>query len=249
MTVAVSEAGGVPVVKHARPESLNALNVPMLDALIGALRDVRDEPAFVVTGEGRAFCVGEDLKETLAPRSGDVDELRESFERLQEITRLLVGGRGVAIAAVNGYAIGGGAELALACDLVYLDVHARLRFPEVALGHAVTGGISARLPMLVGLLKSKELLLTSRWIESDEACSLGVANEVVEDAVGRALEVATALRSASPRSLAATKRGLELASLAALESALAFEVEAATHCFAASQAADSIESFRRGERR
>ncbi len=249
MSVVVSERDGVPVVALDRPHALNALNVETLVALVDALGELQDEPAFVLTGEGRAFCVGEDLRQTLAPQTGEAAELRRSFELLQTITRRLVGARGIAVAAVNGFAIGGGAELALACDLVFASRGARFRFPEVALGHAVTGGISARLPMLVGLLKAKELLLTSRWIEAEEAAQLGLANEVVDDALALALAVAGELRAAPPRSLAATKRGLELATGQALEQALAYEVEAATYCFAAAEAGESIASFRSGERR
>jgi 2-(1,2-epoxy-1,2-dihydrophenyl)acetyl-CoA isomerase len=248
MSVVVVERDDVPVLTLNRPASLNALNVEMLGALVDALREVRDEPAFVLRGAGRAFCVGEDLNETLAPRTGHTDELRSSLELLQEITRLIVGARAVAVAAVTGYAIGGGAELALACDLVYAAPQTRLRFPEVSLGHAVTGGISARLPLLVGLLKAKELLLTSRWIAAPEAAALGLVNEVADDPTERALEVARELRSSPTRSVAATKRALELGAAAALEQALHYEVEAATHCFAAAEATESIESFRRGER-
>jgi enoyl-CoA hydratase/carnithine racemase len=247
-TTVIVERDDVPVVRLNRPEALNALNVDALHGLVGALRDVRDEPAYVVTGAGRAFCVGEDLKQTLAPQSGSADELRESFELLQEITRLLVGGRGVAVAAVHGYAIGGGAELALACDLVYTAPGTRLRFPEVSLGHAVTGGISARLIQLVGLLKAKELLLTSRWIDAAEAHQLGLANAVVTDPLAEALDVARGLRAFPARSVAATKRGLELGGAGALEAALAYEVDAATYCFSAAEADASIEAFRRGTR-
>jgi enoyl-CoA hydratase/carnithine racemase len=248
MSVVVIEHGDVPSLVLNRPESLNALNVELLEGLVAALRELQHEPAFVVRGEGRAFCVGEDLKETLAPRTGSAAELRESFELLQETTRLLVRARGVAIAAVSGYAIGGGAELALACDLVYADPQAGLRFPEVALGHAVTGGISARLPAIVGLLKAKELLLTSRWIPAQEAVTLGLVNALADDPRAHALSVARAIAASPRRSLTATKRALELGAAASLEQSLAFEVDAATYCFAAAEADESIDAFRRGER-
>ncbi len=209
-----------------------------------ALRGIGDARAVVLTGNGRAFCVGEDLKQTLAPQTGSAAELRGSFLLLQEITRLLTGSDAVVIAAVHGYAIGGGAELALAADLVIGGPQARLRFPEVSLGHAVTGGISARLPQLVGLLKAKELLLTSRWIEAEEALALGLLNEIAEDAKARAHELALELSRFPARSLAATKRSLEVAGVPNQEAALAAEVDAASWCFSAAEADASIKAFR-----
>jgi enoyl-CoA hydratase/carnithine racemase len=248
MTVLVRERhGAAAVLRLNRPQALNALDVPLLRALVDAVDACRDEPAIVLEGEGRAFCVGEDLKATLAPRTGGADELRGSLELLQELTRRLTLGPPV-VAAVHGYAIGGGAELALAADLVVAGPDARLRFPEVTLGHAVTGGISARLPALVGLLRAKELLLTGRWVEADEAVALGLANELAEDARQRARDLAAELAALPRRSVRATKRALELGALPLQEQALALEVDAAAHCFEAAEAAASVDRFRRGER-
>lgn len=140
--------------------------------------------------------------------------------------------------------MGGGAELALATDLVIAGQQARFRFPEVTLGHAVTGGITARLPAIVGLLTAKELLLTGRWVAADEAARLGLVNEVVPEPGQRARELAEELAGYPARSVAATKRALEVAALPNQESALQHEIEAASWCFAAPDAAASIEAFR-----
>lgn len=236
--------GDLTVVTLNRPDSLNALNVALLEQLAAALRDCRSARCVVLEGAGRAFCVGEDLKETLAPRSGGPDELRASFELLQEITRTITGMAAPVVAAVHGYAIGGGAELALAADLVVGGPQARFRFPEVSLGHAVTGGISVRLPAVVGLLRAKEYLLTSRWIEADEAARVGLLNELADDPKQRARVLARQLASHSPRSVASTKRGLELAAVPHQEAVLTREVDAASFCFAADEAAGSIDAFR-----
>jgi 2-(1,2-epoxy-1,2-dihydrophenyl)acetyl-CoA isomerase len=234
---------GVVTLTLNRPASLNALNVPMLEALVAGLRDVHGAAAVVIRGAGRAFCVGEDLKETLAPKTGDAQELRESFEMLQDVTRLMTANPAPIIAAVSGYAVGGGAEIALAADLVVFDTDARLRFPEVPIGHAHTGGISVRLPAMVGLLKAKELLLTGRWVDSAEAVSIGLANEVTQDPYERALAWATSLAQQPRRSMAATKRAVELTTFGQQETALRLEVEAALYCFASADAESTFEQF------
>lgn len=246
--VEVERRGEVAVVRLNRPDALNALNVELLNGLVDALREVRSAAAIVLEGAGRAFCAGEDLKETLAPRTHSAPELRESFALIQETTRLLAGAEGPSVAVVHGYAIGGGAELALAADLVVAGPNARFRFPEVSLGHAVTGGITARLPLVVGLLRAKELLLTSRWVEAPEAASIGLVNELAEDAHVRGHELAQGLAAHPRRSVTATRRGVELAAMAQLETALAWEVDAATWCFAAAEADESSEAFRRRSR-
>ena len=243
-TVSIDRAGAVAVVRLERPHRLNAINVELLEELVAALRTVAGERVVVLEGAGRAFCVGEDLKETLAPRTGSGSELRHAFRLLQEVTRLLTGAPAVFVAAVQGYAVGGGAELALAADLVVGEQGLRMRFPEVTLGHAVTGGISARLPAMVGLLRAKELLLTGRWIEAEEAVELGMLNRLEADARAAAREWAAELAQSPARSLAAGKRGLELAAFAQQETVLAAEVDAASWCFAADEAQQSIDAFR-----
>lgn len=241
--------GGVVVLRLNRPQSLNALNVELLDTLVERLRECRGDRAVILEAEGRAFCVGEDLKETLAPRGGGADELRASFDLLQEITRVMTGLPCPVIAVVDGYAVGGGAELALAADLVLAGPGARFRFPEVTLGHAVTGGITARLPPIVGLLVAKELLLTGRWVDAEEAAKLRLVNELAQRPDQRARELAQALAGLPARSVGATKRTLELAAVPNQEAAMQNEVDAASWCFAAEEASASIDAFRREHQR
>ena len=243
-TVIVERSDGSTTITLNRPNSLNAMTVGLLEELVAALRAAARDRAVVLRGAGRAFCVGEDLKETLAPLSGDVDELRASFDLLQEITRLITGMAAPVVAAVHGHAVGGGAELALAADLVVVQEGTRMRFPEVPIGHAHTGGISVRLPQLVGLMRAKELLFTGRWIDAEECVRLGLAIEVAPDAAERAAEIAATLAALPPRPLAASKRSLELAAVPHQEEIMRLEVEAATHCFAAPEARETFEQFR-----
>lgn len=234
---------GTYIITLNRPESLNALNVSLLRELVDALREVHGKGPVVIRGAGRAFCVGEDLKETLAPNTGSAEELRVAFELLQDVTRLMVNNPSPTVAAVRGFAVGGGIEIALAADLVIFEHGTRIRFPEVPIGHAHTGGISSRLPLLVGLLKAKELLLTGRWVDADEAVTLRLANEVTADADARADDLVEQFASQPARSMAATKVAIETASSAQLEATLRLEVEAALYCFASAEANATFSQF------
>jgi 2-(1,2-epoxy-1,2-dihydrophenyl)acetyl-CoA isomerase len=244
----IEDAGETRILRLNRPQAMNAFNVALLTELLDALRGATGCGAVVIEGEGRAFCVGEDLKETLAPRTGGAEELREALELLQEITRAMTRCPAPIVCALHGFAIGGGAELPLAADIVIAHPATRFRFPEVALGHAPTGGANLRLPAVVGLLKAKELLLTARWVEADEALRIGLVNELADDPHARAREQAATLAGYPRRSVASTKRGLELAVAGDQEAVLAAEVDAASYCFAAAEAKQSMEDFRAGKR-
>jgi acyl-CoA synthetase (AMP-forming)/AMP-acid ligase II/enoyl-CoA hydratase/carnithine racemase len=242
--VAENVARGVTRIRLNRPESLNAINVELLDALVNALRIHAQSRVIILEGAGdRAFCSGEDLKETLAPRTGGAEELRESLLKLQDITRLISATSVIVIAAVHGYAVGGGAEIALAADFVIGGTHAGFRFPEASIGHAVTGGISARLPQLVGLLKAKELLLTGRLIDAQEALRIGLLTEISEDPKSRAFELALELAARPVVALEVSKSSLERAVFPLMESVLHDEVSVASYCFEQGAAKDAFGNF------
>jgi 2-(1,2-epoxy-1,2-dihydrophenyl)acetyl-CoA isomerase len=238
------QAGDVAVVTLNRPHVLNALNPAMLEGLLTSIEGARAARALVIEGAGRAFCSGEDLRESLAPVTGEAEELRQSLDMLQDITRVLSALPCPSVAAVQGYAVGGGAELALTTDLVIVAPDLRLRFPEVPLGHAPTGGITLRLPQLVGLMRAKEMLLTGRWVDADECLRLGLCIEVTADPRRRALQLAHELAGYPPRSVAAVRRGLELSALPGQEQNLQAEIDSALYCFSSTQARESLERFR-----
>jgi enoyl-CoA hydratase/carnithine racemase len=242
-SVTTTTEDGVRVISLNRPHVLNALNVDLITSLCDELRNARSERALILQGTGRAFCTGEDLKETLAPRTGVPEELRVALELLQETTRLMTAFPGPVIAAVQGYAIGGGAELALAADFVICSPNTRFRFPEVAIGHALTGGITARLAASVGLARAKHMLLTSRWVEADEALQIGMIAEIVDDPRARALVLAKELATYPPRSMQATKLAVESAAQPSQEAALRWEIDAALFCFSAPEAAEAFTRF------
>lgn len=184
-TVEVSGDDAVAHIRLNRAERLNAVSTALVEDLLAALDQVAGSgtAAVVLSGRGRAFCAGHDLKEPAPP--GDC---RIRLERLQEVTRRLRALRQPVIAAVHGYAIGAGAEFALGCDLVVAGEDAVFAFPEATLGLSVTGAASRLLPSLVGPLKAKELLLLGERIDAATAGRLGLVNVVVPDP----LETATA---------------------------------------------------------
>ncbi|GAA1198762.1 enoyl-CoA hydratase/isomerase family protein [Prauserella alba] len=239
-----SGADGVAVVRLNRPERLNAVTADLVDDLLTALDAVTvrtDVRAVVLTGEGRAFCAGHDLKEPTP--EGDS---RPRLERLQDVTRKLRGLPQPVIAAVHGYAIGAGAEFALGCDLVVAADDAVFAFPEAGLGLSVTGAASRLLPLLVGPLKAKELMLLGERIDAETAAGLGLVNRVVpRDELGaRVTELASELADKPPRSVTLAKRALDHGIDGAVESVLELEVTHALLTEHTPEVGKSAEEFR-----
>jgi enoyl-CoA hydratase/carnithine racemase len=214
----------VAVISLNRPDRLNAVNGQLVEGLLDVLSEVEQSEcgAAVFAGRGRAFCAGHDLKE---PRGDDATLLRR-LEHLQEITRRIRKLPIPVIAAVQGHAVGAGAEFALGCDLVVAAEGMRFRFPEVGIGLSVTGGITKLLPLLVGPVKAKELLLLGEPIDAHEALRLGLVNRVVppEQLMDAGLDWARRLASQPRLPTALAKTALDNGIDAAFEAALGLEV-------------------------
>lgn len=239
---------GVATIWLNRPDRLNAVAPELVDDLLSALEELaRSEArAVVLTGRGRAFCAGHDLKE---PRpEGDP---RARLERIQEVTRRIRALGAPVIAAVHGYAIGAGAEFALGCDLVLASDDAVFAFPEAGLGLSVTGGASRLLPLLVGPLKAKELLLLGARVDAATAARIGLVNDVVPggEHYERALSWARAIAEKPAYSVTLAKRAVDAGVDGALDAALELEVSHALVTDTAAEVAASAERFRaRGAR-
>jgi len=199
-----------------RPDRLNAVAPVLVDELLHALDGAQDTKAVILAGRGRAFCAGHDLKET---PDGDS---RARIERLQDVTRRLRGIPQPVIAAVHGYAIGAGAEFALGCDLVLAAEDAVFAFPEASLGLSVTGAASRLLPLIVGPLKARQLLLLGERVDAATALGMGLVNAVVPDVHLAAREWAARIPAHPATTLA--KRALDAGIDSALEHALELEV-------------------------
>lgn len=210
----VETRSGVLLWTIDRPEAKNALDYATLGALTGAVRRAasdRDVRAAIVTGAGDAFVSGGDLRE-LRDRcaASDGEELSDAGYAL---TSAIADAPFPVIAALPGPAIGGGAELALACDMRVADASARVAFKQVRMGITTAWGSVPKLVALVGAGTAARLLFTAQEIDAAEAKRLGLVDEVTED--GRAREVALAWASeiarGSPRAIAETKRLLRQA--------------------------------------
>ncbi|MFC7399327.1 enoyl-CoA hydratase/isomerase family protein [Chelatococcus sp. GCM10030263] len=172
------------ILRLNRPEALNALNAETLLALGDAIDQVAgmDEiRALVITGAGpKAFCAGADIKEFVGRTAMD---MRRAAERGQTTFAKLTALRIPSIAAINGFAFGGGLELALACTFRVAHVSARLGLPEVKLGLLPGFGGTQRLSRLIGEARALELILSGRFVEAAEADRLGLLNRLVDDDV------------------------------------------------------------------
>jgi 2-(1,2-epoxy-1,2-dihydrophenyl)acetyl-CoA isomerase len=212
-----------------RPHRLNAVVPELTAGLVAALNRAGTDEARVVVlaGRGRAFCSGHDLKEPVPVET--VLQTRLRVDVIQDVTRAIRRFPGPVIAAVHGYALGAGCEFALGCDLVVAAEDAQFGFPEVGVGLSVTGGISRLLPLLVGPIRAKELLLLGDRFGAARARELGLVNVVAP--VGQhetaAAELAARLRDQPPLALALAKQALDRGADSALEEAMATETDLA----------------------
>ena len=212
--VGVEIAAGIAMVTMNRPAVLNAFDTAQLERLLAAFRDLRADATVrcvVLTGAGtKAFAAGADIKEMadLSPAAG------LAFGRLgHALTAAVEGLPQPTIAAVNGYAFGGGCELALACDLRLVSDTAQFAQPEVTLGIPPGWGGTQRLPRLVGPGLAAEVILTGRRVGADEALRIGLVNAVhpADRLLPEAMILAERIAAASPRAVRAAKRLLALA--------------------------------------
>ncbi|MER7010860.1 enoyl-CoA hydratase/isomerase family protein [Saccharopolyspora sp. NPDC000359] len=212
----------IGVIRLNRPKSLNAVNTALVEQLVDAFDAVRAARAVLLTGRGRTFCAGHDLK---APPE-DPATVRARLDRIQDVTRRIRSCPAPVIAVVQGHAIGAGAEFALGCDLVLAAEDAQFRFPEVGLGLSATGGLSALLPRLVGPIRAKELVMFGEPLDAAAAHRLGLVNRVLpaDELLPTAMSWARRLADLPPAPLAMAKEGIDASTDRELESALSLEV-------------------------
>lgn len=176
-----------------------------LSETVGALNSDSDIYALVVTGQGeKFFSAGADLKTFADGDPAGANEMAQAFGRAFEA---LTGFRGVSIAAINGYAMGGGLECALACDLRIAEEHAQMALPEASVGLLPCAGGTQNLPWLVGEGWAKRMILCGERVKADKALSIGLVEEVVPAGTGldKALELAAMACKQSPSSVARCK--------------------------------------------
>jgi enoyl-CoA hydratase len=246
VTVEVERAEGrVAVVTLNRPDALNALDVETLTALRDSLSELDLDDAVravVLTGAGRAFAAGADIKYM---GGLGIEEATRWGGLGHAVTALLERMDAPTIAAINGFALGGGCELALACDLRYASSKAKLGQPEINLGIVPGWGGTQRLARCCGLGVAKELVLTGRTVDAEEALRIGLVNAVFEpdELVERALETARLLAAKSRLALAAAKGLLNRNLQGDHAENLRAEVDAFGGLFASEDAKEGLAAF------
>lgn len=182
-TVISTVDNGVCTITLNRPQRLNAINSELLSDLKTALANGNSDPnvkVIILRGAGRAFCAGDDLKE-FDQQVGEEAKTRAYIESIQAITREIVLGDKMIVGAIHGWAVGGGLEWVVNCDLAILAQGTRCFFPEISLGVFVTGAVTTLLPKLVGLQKAKELILFGERFDAHKALEMGIAWKVVPE--------------------------------------------------------------------
>jgi len=237
---------GIAVIRLNRPKVLNAMNKQLWLDFRAALADARSDAgvkALIITGEGRAFSTGADLKES---KTRTVQAYRDYLEELQQASREIIRFEKPTIAAVNGYALGSGYELALACDIRLAAEDAKIGSPEANVTSSVTGGAMRLLQQLVGPGKAKELLFTAEFIDGKEAERIGLVNRAVKaDALmAEAKSMAAKIAENSAFSIRMIKKGLHMAQgEASLEAIMDFEIEACLACVTTKERQESLQDF------
>lgn len=220
--ISLERDGPIAVVTIDRQEALNALDVATLTELRDRLRETADDPgvrAVVLTGAGKAFAAGADIKYM----SGlDVEQATAWGALGHEATGLLETMPKPAIAAINGFALGGGCELALACDLRFASARAKLGQPEIDLAIVPGWGGTQRLARVCGIGVAKDLVYTGRTVDAEEALRIGLVNGVVDSVLAHAVGVAHSLAEKLAAALALAKRLVNMAPGALEREALEF---------------------------
>ena len=237
---------GIATIKLNRPQVLNAMNKQLWLDLQVALEDVKNDPeikVLIITGEGRAFSTGADLKDS---KDRSMEDYRDYLVELQETSRKIIRFEKPILAAINGYALGSGYELALACDIRIAAEEAKIGSPEARVTSSITGGALRLVQDLIGPGKAKELLFTSEYIDGKEAETIGLVNKAVPLAqlMEETREMAKKIAENSAFSIKIIKKGLNMArGEVSLDALMDYEIEACLACVSTKERQDSLEEF------
>lgn len=247
-TIVLERQGYLGILKLNRPDELNALNYPTLVRLGEIIeelqQDIKGTRVVMITASGKAFCAGADLKER---RTLNEQQVRRNVRTIREVCTALERLPQPTIAAINGYAFGGGFELALACDFRFAVREARMGLTEVSLGIIPGAGGTQRLPRLIGPSKAKELILAARKITAQEALEYGILNGVANDLshleeMSRSL--ADEILSNAPLAVYQAKFAIDRGYASDLQSGLDLETKAYEVIIPTKDRTEALEAFR-----
>jgi enoyl-CoA hydratase len=236
-------AKGVLLLKLNRPDKLNALSKELLSQLLEALKTAEKTKSVgcvILTGEGRAFAAGADISDMLergVASYADAERLK-TWERIQNFKKPI-------IAAVNGFALGGGLELCLLCDIIIAAERAKFGTPEIKIGSFPGNGATQRLPRLVGKSFAMQMILTGMMVTAETAERKGLVSEVVADKqlLGRALEIASDIATKSVAITPYAKRAVNAAFEFPLREGLAFEHSLTVEAFSTQDRMEGLRAF------
>lgn len=236
----------IATITFNRPEALNALNSEVLGALLHVIHDLttkREIGVAVLTGAGdKAFIAGADIKEMQAMGPVEASRFAERGQRLMSILEHLPQ---ITIAAVNGFALGGGCELAMGCDLIYASEKAKFGQPEVNLGVIPGFGGTQRLWRLIGPMKAREMIYTARMMDAKEAQQLGLAAQVFppEQLMSSVMEIAKTIASKGPEAIRRAKVAMREGLSSDLDRGCVLEREEFALCFAHPDQKEGMAAF------
>jgi len=241
--ILVDRRGKVGIITLNRPHALNALNSGILGDVLAATSDFdrdRGIGAIVLTGSDKAFAAGADIKEMSTKSFVDVN-LENFFSGWDDFQKR----RTPVIAAVSGYALGGGCELAMMCDIILASESAKFGQPEITLGVIPGMGGSQRLTRAIGVYKAKELVLTGRLMGAEEAERAGLVSRIVSgvDLVEEAIAVATTIAAKSLPVIYAAKEAVDVALESTLAEGLRFERRVMHSMFALDDQTEGMTAF------
>jgi enoyl-CoA hydratase len=238
--------GGIATIKLNRPKALNAMNKQLWLDFQEALEDVKNDheiKVLIITGEGRAFSTGADLKDS---KDRTIEQYRDYLVELKETSRKIIRFEKPTVAAINGYALGSGYELALACDIRIAAEEAKIGSPEARVTSSVTGGAMRLVQDLIGPGKARELLFTSEYIDGKEAERIGLVNRAVplDSLMEEARKMAEKMAENSSFSIKMIKKGLNMArDGVSLDALMDFETEACLACVFTKERQESLKEF------
>ena len=237
---------GIATITFNRPKALNALNTALLGELSGALDEIianEDIRVLVLTGSGeKSFVAGADITELTKFNALQAKVFAKAgqvvISKLQELAI-------PAIAAVNGFALGGGSEMALACDFIYASENAMFGLPEISLGIIPGFGGTQRLPRLIGANMAKEMIFTGKMVPASEAKEIGLVNKVcpLANLMEEVMKTAKAIASKGKVSLRAAKQAVNTGLNADLATGLNIECDAFALCLASEDAKEGTSAF------
>lgn len=236
--------GAIAVITLNRPQKLNAVTPEMADAIVAAVTECNDSDTIrcvILTGAGeRAFCAGSDIREL------DTYETPWQFRNRPDYCDAFRALLKPSIAAVNGYAFGGGLETAMSCDIRLASDNAQFAAPEIKLGWIGGGGMAAHLAHSIGASNAALMIMTGDPVPADKARDWGLVSEVLPQAelMKRAREIAAIIASRAPIAAETAKLNLKAAVSMPLEKAIEYERDLQTICFATSDALEGRAAFK-----